>query len=266
MKIFAISIVKNEADIIEQNLKDAERWADKIFVLDNGSTDGTWEIVQSLASEKIVPWKQDNTAFHFGIRSQIYHNFKHLAAKGDWWCFRLDADEFYADDPREFLSKVSRFHHFVVSDTIHFRLTHEDLELCNQRKGIEGIRYYEKHTWSEARFFRHRDNLIWSNSEGTPKHMGVLHSKRIKIKHYQERSLDQLKNRIAVRIDARDNGHTGFKYATNQDLMSYIKDRNDLVYYSGNEDWKITGPLIPLYQRWYNRLIKTFLHAIRAFK
>ena len=48
MKIFAISIVKNEADVIEQNLKEAELWADKIFILDNGSTDGTWEIIQSL--------------------------------------------------------------------------------------------------------------------------------------------------------------------------------------------------------------------------
>ena len=48
MKIFAIMLVKNEADIVASVLKDAEKWADKIFILDNGSTDGTWEIIQSL--------------------------------------------------------------------------------------------------------------------------------------------------------------------------------------------------------------------------
>lgn len=51
MKIFAIMLVKNEADIVASVLKDAEKWADKIFILDNGSTDGTWEIIQSLKNE-----------------------------------------------------------------------------------------------------------------------------------------------------------------------------------------------------------------------
>ena len=35
MKIFAIMLVKNEADIVGSVLKDAEKWADKIFILDS---------------------------------------------------------------------------------------------------------------------------------------------------------------------------------------------------------------------------------------
>ena len=57
MKIYAISLIKNEADIIEKNLIEASKWCDKIFVYDNGSTDGTWEIVKSLSSNKIIPFK-----------------------------------------------------------------------------------------------------------------------------------------------------------------------------------------------------------------
>lgn len=42
MNIYAIMLVKNEADIVKSVIKDAEKWADKIFILNNGSTDGTW--------------------------------------------------------------------------------------------------------------------------------------------------------------------------------------------------------------------------------
>lgn len=50
-------LVKNEADIVGYVLKEAEKWADKIFIIDNGSTDGTWEIIKSMKNEIITPWK-----------------------------------------------------------------------------------------------------------------------------------------------------------------------------------------------------------------
>ncbi|WP_308510699.1 hypothetical protein [uncultured Treponema sp.] len=34
MKIFAIMLVKNEADIVGYVLKKAEKWADKIFIIE----------------------------------------------------------------------------------------------------------------------------------------------------------------------------------------------------------------------------------------
>ena len=34
-------LVKNEVDIVGYVLKKAQEWCDKIFILDNGSTDGT---------------------------------------------------------------------------------------------------------------------------------------------------------------------------------------------------------------------------------
>ena len=49
MRIFAIMIVKNEIDIIRSVLSAAEEWANKIYIVDNGSTDGTWEAILSMA-------------------------------------------------------------------------------------------------------------------------------------------------------------------------------------------------------------------------
>ncbi len=55
MNIFAIMLVNNEADVVKSGLESATTWATKIFVLDNGSTDGTWENLQSLKGNVIVP-------------------------------------------------------------------------------------------------------------------------------------------------------------------------------------------------------------------
>jgi glycosyltransferase involved in cell wall biosynthesis len=107
MRIHALCLVKNEADILRQSLLAARAWCDAIYVLDNGSTDGTWELVQDLARDDpaIVPWKQEAAPFHDNLRAQIYHAFADRAQPRDWWV-RLDADEFYIDDPRQFLRRV----------------------------------------------------------------------------------------------------------------------------------------------------------------
>ena len=36
MKIFAIMLVKNEADIVKSVILDAKKWANRIFIMDNG--------------------------------------------------------------------------------------------------------------------------------------------------------------------------------------------------------------------------------------
>lgn len=266
MKIFAISVIKNEADVLAQNLLDASSWADKIFILDNGSTDGSWEIAQSLASDKIIPWKRDTTPFYRGIRAQVYQEFKHLASAGDWWCFRLDADEFYLDDPREFLSLVPDNHHFIVSDSVQFRLTKEDFSDGKSPAGIEDIRYHDKHTWSEARFFRHRPKLEWPLKTERPKHMGIMHNRRIKLKHYQFRSLEQVKQRVAVRAEAKRHGHPGFNYSVNEDINFYLHNRSELNYYGPDGQLFICEPQNYLFQRWYDILLKTIFHRIGLYK
>ena len=57
-KIHSICVVKNEADIIEHCLTEAAKWSDYIYIYDGESTDGTWEKVLAMQSEKIIPWKR----------------------------------------------------------------------------------------------------------------------------------------------------------------------------------------------------------------
>ena len=54
MKIHGLCLVKNEADVLQETLVSALHWCDDhIYVFDNGSNDGTWELVQELANQHL---------------------------------------------------------------------------------------------------------------------------------------------------------------------------------------------------------------------
>ena len=99
-KIYSLLLVKNEADIIRASLMAAVKWSDKVIVMDNGSDDGTWEIVQELAAQdiRIVAFMQYTGGFHIGLRAKAFRAFRHELSSRDWWCVRLDADEFFSED------------------------------------------------------------------------------------------------------------------------------------------------------------------------
>lgn len=217
MKIFGISLVKNEADIIEYSLNENTKWADKIFVYDNGSTDGTWEIVNKVAryNAKVVPFKSEAKPFKDGLRAEVFNAYRHLAQEGDWWCVRCDPDEFYIDNPRELLPKVSRFNHCVTSIHFEYGLTVNDLNKVEFDQPIELIleklRYYKFKQTSELRFIRHRNRLLWPVSYSYPKHKGLISDIKIRIKHYQYRTPNQIKNRLKTRQIAYRQGYNAFK-------------------------------------------------------
>lgn len=267
VKIFAISVIKNEADIIRQSLLAASVWADKIFVYDNGSTDGTWEIVRALASEKIVPWKQEAQPFREGLRGDVFRAFRHLAAPGDWWCFRLDADEFYIDDPREFLPTVSRLHQVVEADVYQFCLTPEDVaEPDGGGKApalVSQLQYYQQEVWREFSFFRHRRRLRWEVEALLPRFAGVLSPRRIRVRHYQYRSLQQLQTRVQTRRQARTAGFAGWDHAADPDVWHYVCPRADLLKDNGDNQWPVLKSTNQHRQQKYAYLLKLLLHGLR---
>jgi len=46
MIIYATKCVKDEGDILDESIKKASLWVDKIFVIDNGSKDNTPDIIR----------------------------------------------------------------------------------------------------------------------------------------------------------------------------------------------------------------------------
>ena len=216
MKIHSMCMVKNEADVIEECLEAAAAWSDHIYVFDNGSTDGTWEKVQALARRcpAVVPFKQDPVAFSDGLRADIHEAFRNRVQPGDWWC-RLDADEFYVDDPRVFLAKVPAAFEYVVNASLSYYFTDVDAaaweadpEAFARTPVQERLRHYVNH-WSEPRFMRASPTLAWSRSEGGwPRHLysARAYPVRIWVKHFCYRSPEQIERRLASRRGAIESG------------------------------------------------------------
>lgn len=232
--IRGLCVVKNEADIIKSALRDALSWCDRIFVLDNGSTDGTWQILQELAAitPAVVLLGRHSRPFGVGIRSEIFNAARAGAKAGDWWC-RLDADEFYIDDPRTFLSEVPRRFGIVWSASVAYYFTDEDAaryradpsHFSDSTPVQERLRYYLCH-WSEIRFMRHHRRLSWphGSAEGWPENMGSLLRhyplRRIKLRHYAYRSPAQIEQRLVTRSTATRFG--SFKHERWRDWAAKI--------------------------------------------
>lgn len=218
MKIHAICLTKNEADVVAECLTEAARWCDRIYVYDGASTDGTWEKVQALASDKIVAWRSDGAVFREGLRAEVFDAFKHEVDEGDWWC-QLNADEFYVEDPRAFLSAVPRRHHLVWGVNVQYYLTAEDVQGApfsgEFRRDRERIRRYRVDC-AERRFFRHRRRLHWDWQDAWPRHLGVVHPGLIHYRHYPYRSPQQIQMRLDVRRDNRARGFEGWEHASQE--------------------------------------------------
>jgi len=220
VKIHGMLLVKNEADILEWSIADASQHLDFIYVLDNGSDDGTWELVQAIAAtnSKVVPMGRELAPFSDALRSRIFNAFRDRAEEGDWWC-RFDADEIYAENPRAKLAAVAPHHHVVFGQFLLYELTHAEAARLGGSDGPPPAissancpRFYLKaYLHAEARFFRHRPKLVWDLGSW-PRHMGINSPAHVLIKHFRYRSPAQIQLRLNTRHAATAAGWPNFAH------------------------------------------------------
>ncbi|MGA9858824.1 MAG: glycosyltransferase family 2 protein, partial [Solirubrobacteraceae bacterium] len=228
-----------------------------VYVLDNGSTDGTWDVVQELARElpAVVPWKSERTPFSDALRAGIYREFRSASQPGDWWC-RLDADEFYIDDPRVFLQRVEEMYDVVWTANFSYYFTDKDAALYAATPELYGddvpieqkIRYYVNH-WSEPRFFRFRQGIVWNEDEGFPAfvYTSPAYPVRMWQKHFPYRSPLQIERRLSDRQEAMGRGvfiHEAI--ADWGDAVGSVRESRDLMRRAGVEFAT---------QRWEDRIV-----------
>lgn len=105
----AVSMVKNECDIIELFIRINSRVFDMIYVLDHNSEDTTPEIVELLAREglpvELTRLSEESAAYNQGEITTRFIN--HVAKTGRHrYIMPLDADEFLWFDPSEDLKRL----------------------------------------------------------------------------------------------------------------------------------------------------------------
>ncbi len=249
MKIFAICLVKNEIDIIERTVLDALRWADKVIIADHQSTDGTWELIDKKIRNypNVIVYGRINRVFNDDVRGDIYNKYEYLANIGDWWC-RLDSDEFYIDNPREFLKKVgpsfnvvrcAKFqYYFTGLDVINYERCEENYENGNC---VDALKYYVCNE-SETRFFRHlglgwNPGNIWPNT----KWPHLIYPEHIRLKHFQYRYPAQIQIRLDVRNKVRAETEV-FSHEARADWKNRINNRSKIDQDNSelnlNQTWK----------------------------
>jgi len=229
-RVYGLMIAKNEVDIIGQCLRHALAHCEKVIVMDNMSTDGTWELVESLAAEfpgRIVAHCRIDRKFHDHLRAIGYNAFRHELTATDWW-LRLDADEFMNAHPGPTLEQANREHaDFVRANQMEFALTDVDIVAIERGEDsrdlpIEQRRRYYRVKWREFRFFRNDPQIEWNielNSQ-FPQNLTKdrICSVAVFNRHYAHRDIDQIKARIAIRAGSRS-----FTHVAESDWRAYTE-------------------------------------------
>lgn len=102
MSVAAVMLVKDEADVIASTLRHLAWHVDAIYVADNGSTDGTRELLAELEHERELPLavEDDEEVGHYQGRKMTALAGM-ASVLGHQWVIACDADEvWYAADGR----------------------------------------------------------------------------------------------------------------------------------------------------------------------
>jgi hypothetical protein len=211
MKFHALLLVRDEADIIEQCLRQLVTWADAVYVFDTGSCDSTWDMVRefSLHERTIIPLARDPVFFsEKRVRGWVFNQARRQMREGDWFV-RVDADEFHHVSPREFVKTRLRSHetvayhqyydfHLTTSDVTAWRKGKETLA-DRQRPIEERRRWFTVSDYTEPRLCRYRTTMQWPETVSFPYNAGFVGVDRLPIRHYPHRDPVQLEHRCRLR-------------------------------------------------------------------
>lgn len=217
-------LLRDEEDIIAQNLDHLLGWIDALYILDLGSTDRTWDIVQDYArrDSRIVPFMHRPILYNDNLRSFIFAHFRDRFQPGDW-VMKIDADEFYHITPPEFAKTRLRmgetavyllwyYFRLTVAEVAAYESGQIDVMADRQRPIEQRRRFYQIAKYSEPRMFRYRRSMQWPENTSFPYNAGFLARERIPIRHYPHRDPLQMQRRYELRsammkLKAHAGGH-----------------------------------------------------------
>lgn len=221
-RIYGVSVVQNEADIVGESLERAARFCEQIWVWDLGSADGTWDVLTSLKLPNVSAC-QRREEYRSSLRGRVFEENRSSVAP-DSWIYILDADEFLVGDPRPVLETAEEEGTSLVGAwQANFFPTEADLKRL-QAVGEEQwartpianrLRHYRVE-WFEWRFVRALPDLAWDTSgiysrirhaDGRPLRaakQGMI------VRHYRYRTPNQVSLRVSTR--ARGTLDRRFRY------------------------------------------------------
>ena len=202
MKIFSVTIVQDQEDIIEENVRHHQPIFDDLYIWDIGSSDKTSEILKKLGNEfPNVHVKFEERLFANDLRGELFWEIRENYNENDWY-YQLDSDEFLQSNIRPILHKANkRNKQYVRTYHFNFRLRKDDI---NAPFKNTSSRNYFKVDYSEVRAFKNTNDIQWPLNNRSLMPLGLIlpinlkrpHNEFIKVYHYPFRSKEQLERRI----------------------------------------------------------------------
>ncbi len=277
MKTLMITKVKNEADIIEIFLRYHSNIFDNIVVIDNGSLDGTYEIVNELIKEglKIQLINEAYSDFD-AFRMANQYNVELVEKYNADYVMFMDADELLiTKDGKQPIDCFANFdcnkiHTFNWRTYIY---SGQDMDVFNPE-------YYHKYRCEEKETFKKvmipgkllkEKSIVVSagnHSASSPYHIEEEHHEELKFAHFPVRSMHQRRKQITLNmLDMMANPKVGLHTGSHWKLM-YKSDEVDLVnesiHYSFYEGDSVDegNIYIEKMENRYNEFIRTDLEYI----
>jgi glycosyltransferase involved in cell wall biosynthesis len=201
-KLFGVCFVKNEEDIIADSVAHAARFCDKLFVVDNASTDRTWEVVKGLGFENVVPVCSKDFVFRDYLRLRFMETRKDELGLNNWW-YLFDADEFLVEDPSDAIASAEEEGADCIAvEVINFLLTKGEIRGLGKSDGRETWRnrkHYILYESGPVKLVKNTRYLDYKICDIMPLGLTKECSRRLLMKHYPYRSLPQLKKRVETR-------------------------------------------------------------------
>jgi hypothetical protein len=211
MRTHGLMLVRDEADILPESIPHYLTWLDGLYVMDLGSTDGSWEILTQLASRdsRLVLHSSRSLIYSEGLRAILFESYRDRFAAGDW-IVKADADEFYDVPPAVFAAQsLSARETCVYLQWYFFRLTTIEVDAIERgaismseerrRPVAERRRHYKLPSHAEPRLFRYRPTMRWSADNAFPYQAGYVARARIPVRHYPHRDPWQMAARYRLR-------------------------------------------------------------------
>ena len=258
MRLYALTLVKDEGDVIAQSIRHALGFCDRIYVLDNGSSDDTYAIVEELARShrgSVIPFGIDASPFEDSMRGIMYDEI-HSQLSADDWFFQLDADEFMLEDPRPAITHAAkRGFNRIRTWQAQFQFTDLDLRAWesghdDREASIENRRNYFRVDWRESRLWRNDPRTRWGSDNRTnvPDFADRPAPNSLVNRHYQYRDPEQIQRRLALRAPIG-----AFTHVTTEDWRQRVVPAAQLRH------WEPGEPLNPWPWRYFVRRARDIL-------
>jgi hypothetical protein len=240
--VYGLGLAKDEADVLEQSVLHALTMCDKVFYIDNWSTDASWSIICELAQRypgRVIPYQRTAEPYAEGMRNRIVNDYSSELGRDGWW-MKLDADEFLDSDPRPLMKAAIRSGHDSIRCwQVQFAFTDIDLDEWlagndDRSRPIHLRRRYYEAAWREVRMWRNTPGRPWTDvTLSHPEWIRRPTRESLFNRHYQYRDPQQIQRRLELRY-----GNDLFPHEMSPDWRSVVRPAAGLRFRANGEPWR----------------------------